>query len=82
MAYTKGEWFPVQYANFWEIQIGRFYGDVSLTNEESCPDAEANAKLMAAAPDLLEALKEVVRISDRKHIAWDKAKEAIFKATT
>ncbi len=26
---------------------------------------------------LLEALKEVVRISDRKHDAWDKAKEAI-----
>jgi hypothetical protein len=41
----------------------------------------ANAKLIAAAPELLEALIEVVRISDRKHDAWDKAKAAIKKAT-
>lgn len=30
---------------------------------------------------LIEAMKEVIRISDRKHDAWDKAKEAIKKAT-
>ena len=41
----------------------------------------ANAKLIAAAPELLEALQEVVKISDRKHDAWDKAKAAIKKAT-
>jgi hypothetical protein len=41
---------------------------------------EANAKLVAAAPDLLAALEEVVRISDRKHDAWDRAKVAIAKA--
>lgn len=34
----------------------------------------------AAAPDLLAALEEVVRISDRKHDAWDAAKAAIKKA--
>lgn len=44
-------------------------------------DHEANAKIIAAAPELLEALIEVVRISDRKHDAWDKAKAAIKKAT-
>jgi len=43
--------------------------------------AEANAKLISAAPDLLEALIEIVEISDRKHDAWDKAKLAIEKAT-
>lgn len=43
-------------------------------------EQEANAKLIAAAPELLEALKEVVAISDRKHDAWDKAKLAISKA--
>lgn len=40
----------------------------------------ANARLISAAPDLLEALQEVVAISDRKHDAWDKAKAAIAKA--
>lgn len=43
-------------------------------------EIEANVKLVCAAPDLLEALIEVVRISDRKHDAWDKAKAAINKA--
>jgi hypothetical protein len=44
-------------------------------------EAEANAHLIAAAPELLEALEEVVAISDRKHNAWDKAHAAIAKAT-
>ena len=37
-------------------------------------------KAIAQRDELLEALKEVVRISDRKRDAWDKAKEAIEKA--
>jgi hypothetical protein len=40
----------------------------------------ANAALISAAPELLEALEEVIAISDRKHDAWDKAKTAIAKA--
>lgn len=40
-----------------------------------------NTKLIAAAPELLEALIEVVRISDRNNIAWNRAKEVIKKAT-
>jgi len=40
----------------------------------------ANARLIAAAPDLLEALKSVVMISDRKHDAWDRAHAVIAKA--
>jgi hypothetical protein len=48
----------------------------------SCVDrAQANSRLIAAAPDLLEALIDVVTISDRNHDAWDKAKAAIAKAT-
>lgn len=42
--------------------------------------SEQLAKQFAASGELLEALKEVVRISDRNHEAWDKAKEAIKKA--
>jgi hypothetical protein len=40
----------------------------------------ADARLIAAAPDLLRALKEVVALSDRKHDAWDAAHVAIAKA--
>ena len=40
----------------------------------------ANAHLIAAAPELYETLEEVIRISDRKHDAWDKAKAALAKA--
>ena len=43
-------------------------------------EGQANARLIAAAPELLEALREVVSISDRKHNAWDKARSAIAKA--
>lgn len=42
---------------------------------------EANAQLIAAAPELLEVLIEIVRISDRNNIAWNRAKEVIKKAT-
>lgn len=46
-----------------------------------CEVSRANARLIAAAPELLEALQQVVAISDRKHEAWDKAHAAIAKAT-
>ena len=42
---------------------------------------EANARLIAAAPDLLEALKGVVAVADRKTDEFDRAKAAIAKAT-
>ena len=36
-------------------------------------------RLEAEKKELLEALKDVVRISDRKHDAWDKAHSIIDK---
>ena len=45
------------------------------------PVAMANARLVAAAPELLDALKTILVISDRKHDAWDRAYAAIAKAT-
>lgn len=60
MSYTKGEWVAVQYGPFWNIQKEDYYSDKdNLLDEQVCPDAEANAKLIAAAPDLLEVLKGV-----------------------
>ena len=56
--------------------ICRTYGwEAEYADEE-----RANALLIAAAPDLLSALDEIVAISDRKHDAWDRAKAAIAKA--
>ena len=42
---------------------------------------EANARLIAAAPDLLEALQAVVRVADRSTVEFDAARAAIAKAT-
>lgn len=53
---------------------------VIIGDGNASEDGKGNANLMLAAPDLLEALKEVVAISDRKHNAWDKAHAAIAKA--
>lgn len=40
----------------------------------------AMARAMVCRPDMLDALKDVVRLSDRKHEAWDRARAAIAKA--
>jgi len=45
-----------------------------------CKQTEANARLITAAPDLLESLKEIIAITDRNHEIWDRAKLAIKKA--
>ena len=42
---------------------------------------EADAHLIAAAPDLLEALKAVVAVADRATVEFDRAHAAIAKAT-
>lgn len=44
------------------------------------PQAVATAKLIAAAPDLLAALKGVIRVADRKTVELDAARAAIAKA--
>lgn len=44
-------------------------------------DPEADARLIAAAPELLEALKGVVRVADRSTDEFDAARAAISKAT-
>lgn len=41
----------------------------------------ANANLMAAAPELLEALEGVLRVADRETDEFDAARAAIAKAT-
>lgn len=42
--------------------------------------SHADAQLIAAAPDLLQALKGVVRVADRATVEFDAARAAIAKA--
>lgn len=50
------------------------------TKRPISPESEANARLIAAAPDLLAALKSVVAIADRNTVEFNAAKLAIAKA--
>ncbi len=75
--YTPGPWTAVKLI---VVKMTMIHADPIATCWPAEGSEQANARLIAAAPELLEALREVVRISDRKHNAWDKAKAAIAKA--
>jgi hypothetical protein len=84
--YTKGEWYLQKYTDAYTNIVRCNNGKhetlfIASTPQSSLPEARANARLMSAAPDLLEALQDIIAISDRDHIAWIKAKAAIAKAT-
>jgi len=60
-------------------------GDVVVRTEDEegrygAIDNEANARLIAAAPELLEALIGVVKVADRATQEFDKARAAISRA--
>lgn len=86
MSHTPGPWtyFYKHKYDEWHVVIP-FEG--SSMNRALCPDGiqsnnrEADARLMAAAPDLLEALCGVLRVADRKTDEFDAARAAIAKAT-
>lgn len=85
-SYTKGEWYLQKYTdaytNIIRCNKGKGFETIFIgyTGQSSSPETRANARLMAAAPYLLEALQEIIAITDRDHTAWDKAKIAINKA--
>jgi hypothetical protein len=45
-----------------------------------CTERQATARLIAAAPDLLDALEAVVRVADRTTDEFDMARAAIARA--
>jgi hypothetical protein len=68
--HTPGPWFPVRNEHYWEIRTGSEYlsgdqiGDAcSSLFYNNGQHAEGNAKLMAAAPDLLDFAKQVVKFA-------------------
>lgn len=88
MKHTLGPWHAVEYGGKWAIQKENFYSDSDdLLDEEYCKNATANAKLVASAPELLEALKEMVRMYKKVQPAggwqgvYEGAVHAIEKAT-
>lgn len=54
---TPGPWFTVKYAGYWILQSNPYYESIDVLNEDNFEggQAEFNARLAAAAPDLLEA---------------------------
>lgn len=67
MSHTPGPWFPVQNECYWEIRTcndrfaGEQIGDACSSNFLIAgPNGEANARLMAAAPNLLAFAKQVL----------------------
>ena len=62
------------YIEFYEIWNSAFQRIGTAEEKE-------DARLMAAAPELLEALKGVLRVADRKTDEFDAARAAINKAT-
>ena len=100
--FTPGPWFAVDYAGTFCIQDGPMYEDRDLLYYSSIfsetepfdkETVEANAALMAAAPEMLEALKlftenienwlETGEPADKEtsEMIYNKSKEAIKKAT-
>lgn len=91
--HTPGSWNPVQESQFWVVTDSQGQRLASLLESEIVftdgiehDDAQANAKLMAAAPELLEALQMAMEIGDQCSRAFlakfqGMAKVAIAKAT-
>jgi hypothetical protein len=83
---TKGDW-EIEYHDV-GAAIGRADLDYQVADVYGYNDSEckANAKLIAAAPDLLEALQEMVLVFNRddidnaQHIRVGNAEAAIEKA--
>lgn len=83
--FTPGPWRAkrTEYsAGNWDILA--FVGREHPICQTSCYDAEANARLIAAAPDLLEALRALVYFHDTDDTPafdiWAKARQQIALA--
>jgi hypothetical protein len=75
-ARTPGPW----HATPGHYETNTYIRSNDLTLVATVPDG-ANARLIAAAPDLLEALRGVLRVADRATDEFDAARAAIAKAT-
>jgi hypothetical protein len=56
-------------------------GALNLPPKEAAAIQDAYGRILAAAPDLLDALIKVVAVADRRTVEFDAARAAITKAT-
>lgn len=94
--HTKGEWkvevlkfgFPSSTVLTYGVSVDEGDPICGLASKRSNPkEAEANAKLIAAAPELLDALKDVLTVFEERETAIPistqmKIEQAIKKATS
>lgn len=94
--HTPGPWYPDPKGYVWRRPLKDLYeyggavaGDKPIATvvkgwygegEQGYP-IEANARLIAAAPDLLEALYQIFELPEDSRIAYKIARKAILKAT-
>src|SRR5262245_59246736 len=89
--HTSGPWHAVPFlvGSGMTVKDGTGHSVVTTASFRPWEETEANARLIAAAPDLLSALREFVAINDRPHDptrgTWDAAivmaRAAIARAT-
>ena len=86
-AHTPGPWVADEYphGDVWQIKYGKrgnWLAEIMIDGDQK--GAAADARLIASAPDLLEALTRLVRIEtdhgDPTGPEWDAALAAIAKA--
>lgn len=84
--HTPGEWQAIRVksaSNVWTLQsydggyVGLFSGEVQrpALMKDAIKRAEANAKLIAAAPDLLQACIDAVALSDKNVTVFGRSAE-------
>ncbi|QCR23102.1 hypothetical protein [Pontibacter sp. SGAir0037] len=91
--HTPGPWYVNDFSGYHNLYDKPDYNANNLLDEDQCARAPHNAKLAAAAPELLDALQELIEVAteyykmvfDRDvpadHYAISNALEAIKKAT-
>ena len=79
--HTPGPWIIGNPTEIHDVDGTRIVMCCQTSDDVTDDASEANARLIAAAPELLEALKGVVRVADRATDEFDAARAAIAKAT-
>jgi len=70
MKHTQGKWIaskPEKSNGWWHVTSLDRIPEICTCY---CYDSEANAKLISAAPELLEALKKVLHDPNKSEIQW------------